>query len=188
MTYDPNNWYWLADDARVYGSSAQTIVTDTDAGYVAWTGDGNIATPWPRDDAGNQTDAALQDVLTPHNVYVDLAAYAAYVRYNLQTGGFIVTSLSPVPFNSDPVSINAINTAYDYALANGSAIFQWKMSDGSFITVNKAKITTMQNDATAFTQSCYTCESTTVASINGGTITTQAQVDAAFAAISNVFP
>jgi hypothetical protein len=39
-----------------------------------------------------------------------------------------------------------------------------------------------------FVQSCFTCESNTATGITGGSITTHAQVDAAFAAISNTFP
>jgi hypothetical protein len=37
-----------------------------------------------------------------------------------------------------------------------------------------------------FVQACFTCESNTLTAINGGSITTLAQIDAAFAAISNV--
>ena len=37
-----------------------------------------------------------------------------------------------------------------------------------------------------FVQACFTCESTTLASINGGTITGLAAIDAAYAAVSNV--
>jgi hypothetical protein len=39
-----------------------------------------------------------------------------------------------------------------------------------------------------FVQSCFSCESNTLSDINGGTITTMAEIDAAFAAISNVLP
>jgi hypothetical protein len=62
------------------------------------------------------------------------------------------------------------------------------MSDGSFITVDQAKLTTMANDIAGFVQACFTCEANTVTSINGGSITTTAEIDAAFAAISNVYP
>jgi hypothetical protein len=185
---DPFNWYWLADDSRVYGSAKQTIVTDTDPDYVAWTDAGGVATIWPSDEAGNQTDAALQEVLMPYNLWVDLKAYAANVRYNHASGGVIITSLSPVAFLSDPISRNTVDSAFSYLTANASATIQWKMSDGSWITVDKAKVTTMNNDIATFIHNCFDCESTTVSGIDGGTITTQQQIDAAFAAISNVFP
>jgi hypothetical protein len=57
---NPFDNYWLADDARVYGSAKQAITNDQDPDYVAWTSDGYVAMPWPRDDAGNQTDDAMQ--------------------------------------------------------------------------------------------------------------------------------
>ena len=184
---DIYNHFWLADDGRVYGSSTETITNTSDPNYVAWIAN-NVPTPWPRNTAGNQTDPALQDVLTPYNLFVDLAAYAAYVRYNRASGGVKITSLSAVPFLTDPTSRNTVNSAYQYAVANPAHITEWKMSDGTFIQLTNTQIATVNNDMTTFVQSCFACESTTLNGINGGTITTMAQVDAAFAAISNVFP
>jgi hypothetical protein len=183
----PTNWYWLADDGRIYSSASQSQVPASDQGYVDWS-DTYTPTPWPRDDAGNQTDASLQDVLGPYNLFANLTYYTADARWRRRNSGIIVTSLSPVAFMSDDASVNDINASYNYAQANTSATFQWKMSDGSFTTLNNAKITTLHNDTLNYVQSCFTCESNTINSINGGTITTMAEVDAAFAAISNVFP
>jgi hypothetical protein len=190
MTYTPTNWWWVAADDRAYGSLKQLITTTADPDYVAWIGAGNAATIWPQDGSGNQTNAALQDVLTPYDLWVDLTAYAANARYNKASGGVIVTSLGgSVPFMTDTVSRNTINSAYDYMTQKGTgATVHWKLSDGTFIVLNTTQMTLLMNDVAPFVQSCFTCEANTVASITGGTITTQAQVDAAFAAISNVFP
>jgi Domain of unknown function (DUF4376) len=188
MSYNPYDWYWLADDARIFGSAKQIVVDDQDADYIAWTNAGNTATPWPRDDAGNQTTAALQAVLTPYNLFIDLVAYAAYARSNHAGGGLTITSISAVPFLTDPTSRNTVNSAFQYAQANPAHITNWKMSDGTFIALNNMQMATVNNDMTTFVQSCFTCESTTVSNINSGTVTTHAQVDAAFAAISNTFP
>ena len=187
MARYPYDWYWLADDGRVFSSARQIIVDASDPDYSAWSG---TATAWPRDAAGDQTNAALQDVLTPYNLFVDLIAYTAYARFNHASGGVIVTSLGgAVPFLSDITSRNTINSAYDFMTQKGGGYtVQWKLSDGTFITLSVTGITTLMNAVATFVQSCFSCESTTVGSINGGTITTQAQVDAAFAAISNVFP
>ena len=38
-------------------------------------------------------------------------------RYRKASGGVVITSLSPIPFLSDPVSRNTVNSAYDYAIA-----------------------------------------------------------------------
>lgn len=78
--YDPADWYWLADDGRLFASARVALVAATDAVYVAWGASGGVATVWPRDDAGNQTIAALQDVLAPRGLYADLKAYAAARR------------------------------------------------------------------------------------------------------------
>jgi hypothetical protein len=130
----------------------------------------------------------LQEVLTPYNIWVDLKAYSASVRYNHASGGVIISSISPVAFLSDPVSRNTLANADVYAKANPGHMTDWKMSDGSFIRLSEAQLATALNDMATFVQSCFTCESTTASSIGGGTITTHAQVDAAFAAISNTFP
>jgi hypothetical protein len=181
----PLDWFWLADDKRVYGSAKQTIVTDTDPDYVAWTGAGGIATIWPRDDAGNQTNDALQAVLGPYGMFVDLIYYAANARFNKASGGVSVTGHV---YNTDVVSRNTINSAYAFSTANPAQTFSWKLADGSFVTLDQAGVAKLNNSVSTFVQDCFTCESSTVASINGGTITTRAAVDSAFAAISNVFP
>jgi hypothetical protein len=186
---DPFNWFWLADDNRVYGSAKQIITTDTDPDYVAWVGAGGVATIWPRDDAGNQTNAALQDVLAPYNLFVDLIYYAADARYRRASGGVTVTSLAAGKvFMTDVVSRNTINSAYDFATANPTQTFAWKLADGSFVTLNTAGVTTLHTNVATFVQACFASESNTVDGVNGGTITTRQQVDDAFAAISNVFP
>lgn len=185
--YNPYDWYWLADDNRVYASARQVIVDDTDSDYIAWIAN-NTATPWPRDQAGDQTDAALQEVLTPYNLFVDLHAYAAFARYNHASGGVTISSISAVPFMSDPVSRNTVDSAHNYAVANPGHITDWKLSDGSFIQLTEAQLATVLQQIATFVQSCFTTESTIAADIIGGTVTTQAEIDAAFAAISNVIP
>jgi hypothetical protein len=183
-TYNPYDWYWLADDGRVFSSARQLIVDESDAGYVAF----GISTAWPRDLAGNQTTAALQDVLTPYNLFVSLVAYAADARYRRAGGGLTVTSISASKqFFSDPVARNTLANANEYAQATPHDT-DWKMSDGTFVVLTPAQLATATNAMANFVQSCFTCESTTVASINGGSITTHAQVDAAFASVSNVVP
>lgn len=182
--FNVQDWYWLADDGRVFTSARQVIVDETDPGYVAWIAI-NTATPWPRDDAGNQTNAALQDVLAPYNLFVDLIYYSADARWRKQTGGITVAG---VEYRTDRVSSNERNNAYNYAVVNTGAVLKWKLPDGTFATLDKAALTNVTMSESGFVQSCFTCENTTVASITGGSITTRAQVDAAFAAISNVFP
>lgn len=73
MIYNPLNWFWLRDDEMVYSSAKRAVIDQEDSLYVHWVEEGGLATPWPRDINGNQTDAALQEVLAPYGIYVSIA-------------------------------------------------------------------------------------------------------------------
>jgi hypothetical protein len=201
---DPNSNYWIiaGSSTDVYAGASNTLVPVNDSDYAAWAAN-NTASPIASEaeladvlvNYGSQlpawlfnaTDTFIQPTPTTYTKG-QLAAYSASARYNRASGGVIITSLSPSMFLSDPQSRNTINSAYDYLLANTSATIQWKMSDGTFITVNKNNVTTMANDVADYVHDCFACESTTLASINSGSITTLAAIDAAYAAITNVYP
>jgi hypothetical protein len=178
------DWYWLADDARTYGSKNGKIATDTDPDYTAWLDTNQIPTPWPRDEAGNQTNAALQEVLAPYGLFVDLYAYATAVRDKTLGAGITVNGQ---PFATDPITTMSLNSAFIYTQGKTGETFQWKLPDGSFVTLDKAGVAALQTCVAEYGQSCYQCESDTIMAIDAGTITTSAQVDAAFAAIPNSF-
>jgi uncharacterized protein DUF4376 len=114
-----------------------------------------------------------------------LIAYTADARWRKQTGGINVTG---VDYRTDRVSSNERNNAYNYSQANPGYVFDWKLPDGSFVTLDQAAMTKVTMAESTFIQNCFTKENATVTSINGGTITTLAEIDAAFAAVSNVFP
>lgn len=182
--FDANSWYWLASDNRVFDSANQVIVNNTDAGYTAWVAAGNFPTVWPSDGAGNQTDAALQDAVTPYGMFVDLNYYTADARYRKEVGGITV---SGVALRTDRTSQSQRDAAHTYlSLATAGTTIAWKNADGSFATLTAAQLATQMQATAGFVQDCFTCENTTLASITGGTITTRAQVDSAFAAISTV--
>jgi hypothetical protein len=67
-TYDPFNHYWVRDDGAVFSSAARGLVAADDPDFEAWKAAGQLTTVWPRDDTGAQTDAALNDVLTPYGL------------------------------------------------------------------------------------------------------------------------
>lgn len=60
----PRDWYWLADDERLYSSARQMLVGQSDADYDAWLKTGRISTRWPVDDSGQQTKKSLLDVIS----------------------------------------------------------------------------------------------------------------------------
>ncbi|NLS02332.1 hypothetical protein HGP14_02970 [Rhizobium sp. P32RR-XVIII] len=83
MIYDPHNWYWLADDGRLYSSARNATISRSDGEYVAWSKKGNVATRWPVDASGDQTEGALQDVLAPYGVYLTLSALKECLKHAL---------------------------------------------------------------------------------------------------------
>jgi len=66
--YNPQNWYWLAEDGRIYSSAKQALIKDTNEDFIAWTKAGHRPTPWPKDRDGEETDAALAEVLAPYGL------------------------------------------------------------------------------------------------------------------------
>jgi hypothetical protein len=182
-SYDPRDWYWKADDGRIFASARQMLVTEDDADYVAFA---EVVMPsvWPRDDAGEQTDDALQDVLRPYEIATSLPAYAADVRWRTMSGGITVNGL---PVATDSLAMGNLNSASLYAQSDPTATFAWKLEDGSFVTLSAADVAALQAAVSEFGQSCYACEDTTLDGIEGGTITTTEEIDAAFAAIQKEF-
>lgn len=182
--YVASDWYWFigGDTGNVWSSARAMLLPVSDSTYAAWAAvDGNFT----------QTVASMDELKATMAISFPagtLWTYAADRRFRKASGGVIITSLSPAAFYSDPVSRNTVNSAYNYAVDNPAAVTQWKMSDGTFITVDKTKLGIVVNTMAGFVQSCFTCESNMVAGIDNGSITTLAQIDAAFNAISNVFP
>jgi hypothetical protein len=67
--YNFLDWYWLAEDGRIWSSKKRAQVTADDPEYVAWLVGGG-PTEWPRDEAGNQTDEALTAVFESYDIKV----------------------------------------------------------------------------------------------------------------------
>lgn len=66
--YTPQNHYWIKSDGTIYSSAMQNCVSDADAAYKAWCAEGGIATQYPRDTAGVESDAELEAVLAVHGL------------------------------------------------------------------------------------------------------------------------
>jgi hypothetical protein len=122
--------------------------------------------------------AALQDVLTPYDIFADLTAYAANVRWKKEVGGM---TLNGVDYPTDRETQSKMGSAFLLAMADPTSTFKWKLSDGTFTPTIDA--TTMQAVAKAvgqYVNGCFLTEETVAAAVAAGTITTRAQVDAAF--------
>ncbi|MBR0871211.1 DUF4376 domain-containing protein [Bradyrhizobium tropiciagri] len=176
--YDPFNWYWLADDGRLFSSAVQAVVPADDAAYQAWRAGGRAATRWPADAAGLQTTMSLQDVLTPYGLYVDLKVYAAAVRYAKETGGVTV---GEVRYPTDRETQSKLTAAAVFAQVDGSQTFRWKLADGTFAPVLTAsEMIAVAAAIGGFVNACFATEQDVVTRIDSGAIVNRSQVDAAF--------
>ncbi len=72
--FNPHDWYWQADDGRVFSSFYSDLVKKGDSRFKDWKEAGGTATRWPQDAEGNQTDAALDAVLHLYGISVGLDA------------------------------------------------------------------------------------------------------------------
>jgi hypothetical protein len=110
-----------------------------------------------------------------------LTAYAAFVRYAKETGGITV---SGVAMPTDRETQTQLAGANSYVQATPSATIQWKLANGSFVSLSAAQISAIATAVAAHVQACFAAEATLVAGIAAGSITTKAQVDSAFAAVT----
>jgi len=186
MTYDPNDWYWRADDGRVFASARQQTVDESDADYLAFS-ERQMPSQWPRDDAGEQTDAALQEVLAPYNIFVTLEAYTLFKRWQTETGGITVTiPAGPMPIKSDDRAQANINGQRLKAQADSAFTTKWHAADHTIHPLTATDMISVSNQLQTHVTNCFNTSATVLAGIASGSITTHAQIDDAFAAISNV--
>lgn len=178
MQYDPRDWYWAADDGRVFSSARQTVVGKKDKGLADFVEAGGQPTPWPCDDAGSQTNAVLQDVLAPYGLWIDLATYAADARWRKEVGGIVVAG---VPIATDDRSKLMITGARVAAMADQGWSTVWHGADGRTYPVNAAAMIAISDAVQAHVNAGFATFATVKAAIEGGDITTTAEVDAAFA-------
>jgi Domain of unknown function (DUF4376) len=177
--YTPSDWYWFVGDDtdNVWSSARAAFVPISDAEYGGWAE--THTTPVVPDMAAVET--TLRQIFpagTPKT-------YAADCRYRKTSGGIVINSLSPATFTTDTISRNAMDNASAYTQTGGTV--DWKMSDGTFVTLDQTQLTLLTNTVFGFVQECFTTESGLVAGIDDGSVTTLQQIDDAFAQISNVF-
>lgn len=71
----PARWFWRASDGRVFSPQAG-LITAKHKAFTTFTASGRAATPWPKDDSGSETEAALDDVLRPYGLRCSQPALA----------------------------------------------------------------------------------------------------------------
>jgi hypothetical protein len=189
--FNPLDWYWLRADDRLYSSSRQAVVPKSDKDYSDWSDRGNYPTLWPKDETGAQTDAALQDVLSPYGLVLptatsasdSLVTYAAAKRYAVETGGITVNGAK---IATDRESQAMIGNAFAYVQTASAPSVSYKSLAG-FVTLTADQIKGVALAVGAHVQACFDAEAATVSKITAKkpSITDKAGVDAAFAEVAN---
>lgn len=176
--FDPRDWYWLAADGRLFSSARVKLIVENDESFVAWAAHA-APTPWPRDDAGEQTTAALQAVLAPYGLFADLLAYARDGRWRAEVGGMLWNGVSIATDDSSKVKIAGARLA---AQANPAFETTWWGTDGEGVVVDAALIIQLSDAVLAHVDATFTTFGLVKAAIAAGEITSRAEIDAAFAA------
>lgn len=131
---------------------------------------------------GDLTNAINAIVADPNwkitGAKAQLRAYAASARYNKEVGG---TTVEGVTYATDRETQAKLVGAYNLAQVNPNLSIDWKLPDGTFTTLNAAAITAAAVAVGSFVQQCFGAEAAIVVGINGGTVTTTAQIDAQLA-------
>jgi hypothetical protein len=70
----PFDWYWLADDGRLYSSVEQSLVSASGSAYGNWRAEGRTPTRWPEDDNREQTESSLLAVIGAYSLVIGESA------------------------------------------------------------------------------------------------------------------
>ena len=183
--FNPRLTYWATDAGTVFSGPKQKVITTDDADYVAFLGGGYVARSWPRDADGLQTIAALQDVLSPYGMFADLRGYAAHARWVKETSWITVTLSTgeSVPVSTargdDRDGLRDAFLGVQSGMRVDGSVF--KFPDGVSRPVSNADIVSITTAAFLHVQAAFDREAAVAAAIVAETITTIAEVDAAFA-------
>lgn len=120
-------------------------------------------------------------VYTPPPVPVDLTAYAANARWVKETSGITVGGVAVATDDRSKQMVMGARIAAD---ADGNFTTQWVASDGSISTLTAPQIIAISDAVLAHVAACFAKYADVKPQIDGGTITTPAQIDAAFAAVA----
>jgi hypothetical protein len=180
LTIDYARWCWLADDGRIYSGKSQTVITDSDPDYLAFTAAGGVPTRWPEDESGNQTDASMAEVVAPAGLAVGktnaLLNYAAKLRLARETAGIVFNGKR---IATDRESQARVDSALGYVLQEPSATISWKTSDG-FVELDAQAMTLLAKQVGEHVQGLFNTEASVAKKIEAGQITSTQQIDADF--------
>lgn len=134
-------------------------------------------------------DGAVTEILTEPQITAEayeaaatavlkasLTAYAARLRWKKEAGGIIVEGQA---IATDRESQALISGAYSLVQAQPETIIQFKTRAG-FVSLDAAQMSAIAVAVAKHVQACFGIEADAVAEIQSGSITTPAEIDAAF--------
>lgn len=175
MSLDPNT-VWRAADGRLWSLALMGPVSVDDASLAERDLDAEPFIVWPKRN-GEQTLDALHEVLRAHGIEADLAAYASQVRFARETAGIEVGGER---IDTSRESQALITGAHALALAEPDEAIDFKSSTG-WVVIDSAAMILVALAVARHVRACFRTERAVAAAIAAGTITTQAEIDAAFA-------
>lgn len=123
------------------------------------------------------TPEEIEELNAPPTM-AELVAYASSARYAKEIGGIVVAG---VPVATDDRSKQMILGARVAADTDPDFSTLWVGADGNIYPVTAAAMITISNAVLAHVAACFTLFASVKTQIDVGTITTTAQIDAAFA-------
>lgn len=171
-------------DATGVWTGATDQIADTAGIPSGWVA--AVAPSPPGGKVARMVEGAWLFVSPPLLSAVDLAAYAGRKRWETEISGILFDG-HPIP--TDDRAKALISGAYQKARADAAATKRWQISAAPivFVTLSNAQLIALGLAAETFVQSTFDTLDTVAAGIAGGTITTTAAIDIAFAALTHVF-
>ena len=106
-----------------------------------------------------------------------LLVYSEASRFQKQCAGVLVGGYV---FDTTPEGHSAITSAAVTATADSTQTFHWKLPNGEFVDLSAAEVINAANEVTVYINSCFVLELSLEPEILNGSITTRAQLDAAY--------
>lgn len=153
----PHAWYWKADDGRVYSAEKQSVVTESDPGYVAFIEKRGGCTRWPCDLDYKQTDESLLEAISKYGLHLtqkDALVTEARNKHKDALAGGVSVKLGKATMKvaTDPTSLAHLNMLYQHAKNNSSENFSWIDGDGNPQTLTAEQVAAVHDAVIDFTQ------------------------------------
>ncbi|TWC15224.1 MULTISPECIES: DUF4376 domain-containing protein [unclassified Pseudomonas] len=102
------------------------------------------------------------------DIPVDWVALIAAARFDYEVAGTLINGMS---ISTDRTTQNKLFGAALRAGRNADYVIDWKLSDGSFVTLTSAAILALADGVCDYVQACYAREAALLIALNNGSFT-----------------